>query len=88
IEHGDIGKIINRSSNINNLEDGVVVLKELYQIENMLSYDFEYNMKSFIRKVNEKIRSWCKLTVPFLWTDPFNPYSSNTQIISTYMNSL
>ncbi|CAJ0645433.1 13685_t:CDS:2 [Entrophospora sp. SA101] len=33
-------------------------------------------------------RSWCKLTVPFLWTDPFNPYSSNTQIISTYMNSL
>ncbi|CAJ0765629.1 9089_t:CDS:1, partial [Entrophospora sp. SA101] len=55
IEHGDIGKIINRSSNINNLEDGVVVLKELYQIENMLSYDFEYNMKSFIRKVNEKM---------------------------------
>ncbi|CAH1764401.1 11828_t:CDS:2, partial [Entrophospora sp. SA101] len=54
-EHDDIVKIINRLSNINNLEDGIVILKELYQVENMLSYDFVDSMKSFIRKVNEKM---------------------------------
>src|SRR5947209_7797883 len=33
-------------------------------------------------------RVWCKLAIPLLWTNPFNPYSSNVQIVTIYLKFL
>ncbi|CAJ0838406.1 564_t:CDS:2, partial [Entrophospora sp. SA101] len=55
LSNDDILEYINKLSNIQNLEEGVEILKVLYQQEKILSFNFKDCIKSFTRKLFEKM---------------------------------